>query len=180
MNIRFDLFFTFARIGLFTFGGGYAILPILEREVVEQKGWATDAELCDIFAMGQCTPGIIAVNTATYVGYHKGGVTGGILATLGMVAPSVLIITFIAMFLQRFAEIEWVTHAFAGIRACVCALIFTSVWKLLKSAVIDLPAAAVYCAALAASAWLGLSPALVVVLGGVLGLAIRRMRGWAR
>lgn len=178
MKILLDLFLTFARVGVCTFGGGYAMLPILQREVVEKKGWLSDGELTDTFAIGQCTPGVIAVNTATFVGFKQRGNLGGIIATLGVISPSVVIIGLIAAFLQQFTEIEWVAHAFAGIRACVCALIFTSVFRLLKSAVVDLPAAAVYCAALLTAAWFGLSPVLVVVAGGVIGLAIRRIRGW--
>lgn len=178
MNLLPDLFITFARVGVCTFGGGYAMLPVLQREVVSKKEWITDEELADCYAIGQCTPGVIAVNAATYVGYKKKGGLGGILATLGVVFPSVLIIGLIAAFLQQFAYLPWAAHAFAGIRACVCALIFTSVLRLLKTAVIDIPAAALYCAALLASARFGLPPVLVVVTGGAVGLAVSRIRGW--
>ncbi len=180
MKLIPDLFLTFARVGVCTFGGGYAMLPILQREVVTKKEWITDGELADCFAIGQCTPGIIAVNTATFVGYKQGGNIGGVAATLGVVFPSVVIIGLIAAFLQQFAHIPWVAHAFAGIRACVCALIFTSVFRLLKAAAVDVPAAVIYCAALLASAWFGLSPVLVVVAGGVIGLAVSRVRGWRK
>ena len=91
MNIMVDLFVTFAKVGVCTFGGGYAMLPILQREVVEKKGWATEEELTDYFAVGQCTPGIIAVNTATFIGYKYRGIPGGVLATLGLVFPLSLI-----------------------------------------------------------------------------------------
>ena len=96
MNLYCDLFWTFSKIGVCTFGGGYAMLPILQREVVEKKGWATEEELTDYFAIGQCTPGIIAVNTATFVGHKYRGVSGGVVATLGLVFPSLIIITLIA------------------------------------------------------------------------------------
>jgi len=180
MKILLNLFLVFARVGVCTFGGGYAMLPILQRELVEKKDWITQEELADTFAIGQCTPGIIAVNTATFVGFKQGGNLGGVAATLGIIFPSVVIIGFVATFLQQFSQIAWVENAFAGIRACVCALILTSVLKLLKSAVIDIPTTVLYCAALLASAWFGLSPVLVVLSGGVLGLAIRRMRGWRK
>ena len=90
------LFLTFAKVGVMTFGGGYAMLPILQREVVENKGWATDEELTDYFAIGQCTPGVIAVNTATFIGYRYKGLAGGILATLGVISPSIIIISVIS------------------------------------------------------------------------------------
>ena len=133
MNIFADLFLTFAKVGVCTFGGGYAMLPILQREVVEKKGWATDEELTDYFAVGQCTPGIIAVNTATFIGYKYKGVLGGVLATLGVVFPSLVIITAIAAFLSNFADFPVVQHALAGVNAAVVALIASSVVKLAKS-----------------------------------------------
>ena len=133
MNIYLDLFLTFARIGGLTFGGGMAMLPILQREVVEKKKWATDEELTDYYAIGQCTPGIIAVNTATFIGYKYKGICGGICATLGVVFPSLISITLLAAFLSNFADIPTVQHALAGVNACVVALIATSVIKLGKS-----------------------------------------------
>ena len=102
MNLLADLFLTFARIGVCTFGGGYAMLPILQRELVENKQWATEGELADYYAVGQCTPGIIAVNTATFVGRGVAGVAGGVVATLGLVFPSIVIIMVIAAFLKNF------------------------------------------------------------------------------
>ena len=132
-----ELFLTFAKVGVMTFGGGYAMLPILQREVVENKGWATEEELADYFAIGQCTPGVIAVNTATFIGRKKDGVPGGIVATLGVVFPSLVIISLLAGVITRFSELVWVKNAFAGIRVCVCVLIFNAVWKLGKKAVID-------------------------------------------
>ena len=123
MPILLDLFCTFFRIGAFTFGGGYAMLPMLQREIVEKKKWAAEEDLLDYFAVGQCTPGVIAVNTATFVGYKKEGVAGGIMATLGVVAPSLVIITVIAAVLSNFAHIPAVRNAFAGIRVAVGLLI---------------------------------------------------------
>lgn len=174
MNIYLDLFLTFARIGVCTFGGGYAMLPILQREVVENRGWATDDELTDYFAIGQCTPGIIAVNTATFIGQKKKGNLGGVCATLGVVFPSIIIITLIAAFLKNFAHLPVVAHAFAGIRACVCVLILNAVVKLKKSSVIDLPTTVIFLAVFLLSALWGISPALIVVICGVIGLGLRR------
>ena len=144
MNIYLDLFLTFAKVGVCTFGGGYAMLPILQREVVEKKGWATDEELTDYFAVGQCTPGIIAVNTATFIGYKHRGIAGCILTTLGVVFPSLIIITAIAAFLSNFADIPVVRHALAGINAAVVALIASSVLKLGKSTLKNGAAVAIF------------------------------------
>ena len=135
MNEYLQLFLVFAQVGVCTFGGGYAMLPILQREVVDKRGWCTEDELADYFAIGQCTPGVIAVNTATFVGSKRKGIPGGIVATLGMVFPSVVIITLIAAFLRNFAHIPAVGHAFVGVRAAVVALIASSVLKLAKTTV---------------------------------------------
>ena len=185
MNIYFDLFLTFAKVGVCTFGGGYAMLPILQREVVEKKGWATDGELTDYFAVGQCTPGIIAVNTATFIGFKYKGIPGGILATLGVVFPSLVIITAIAAFLSNFADIPMVRHALAGINAAVVALIASSVVKLGKSTLKNGAAIAIFlCVLVLAAAGsltgfgtgtlasvmeLATSPAVLIVLAGLTG-----------
>lgn len=188
MNIYLDLFLTFAKVGVCTFGGGYAMLPILQREVVEKKKWATDEELTDYFAIGQCTPGIIAVNTATFIGHKYKGILGGILATLGVVFPSLIIITIIAAFLQNFASYPVVAHALAGINAAVVALIAVSVVKLGKTTLKGKIAPWIFLAVLVLAQGGGLfsdalglqglaasvvstvtSPAVLVVLAGVLG-----------
>ncbi len=174
LNIYLDLFLTFARTGACTFGGGYAMLPILQREVVNKRHWSTDEELADYYAIGQCTPGVIAVNTATFVGMKQAGTLGGVIATLGVVFPSVLIITVIAAFLRNFAHIPAVAHAFGGIRACVCVLILNAVLKLRKSSVIDPPTAVICVATFLLSTLFKVSPALIVVAAGVLGFLLRR------
>ena len=130
-NELWTLFWTFAQMGAITFGGGMAMLPILQREVVEKKGWATEEELTDYYAIGQCTPGIIAVNTATFIGQKCGGVLGGIAATLGVIFPSLVIISVLAGLITNFSHLQWVKDAFAGIQVCVCVLIFNAVSKLL-------------------------------------------------
>lgn len=185
MNIYSDLFLTFARVGVCTFGGGYAMLPILQRELVEKKGWATEEELADYYAVGQCTPGIIAVNTSTFVGSKQGGFWGGAAATLGLVFPSVVIILVIAAFLRNFMHLQWVVHAFNGVRAGVVALILQSVLKLLKTSVMDAPTRAIYAVVLllsaagaflpGAAALLGwvCSPVFLVVLSGIAGVLVK-------
>lgn len=173
MKKLWNLFSVFARIGATTFGGGYAMLPILQREVVEKRGWATEEELMDYYAIGQCTPGIIAVNTATFIGYKQAGILGGIFATFGVVFPSIIIITLIAMFLQNFAHLEVVKHAFAGIRACVCVLILDSVIKLGKKSIVDNRCVIIFLAVLALSLFSPVSPAILVVLAGVAGYLLK-------
>ena len=175
--VYLDLFLTFAKVGAFTFGGGYAMLPILQREVVEKRQWATEDDLSDYFAIGQCTPGIIAVNTATFVGSRQGGALGGIAATLGVVFPSLVIIVAVAATMHSFADYPVVGHAFNGIRACVCVLILNAVIKLAKSGLVDIPAAVIFAVVFLISAIFGLSPALLVAVSGLAGFAIRRMRG---
>ena len=176
MRELWNLFITFAKVGVMTFGGGMAMLPILQREVVQNKGWATDEELTDYFAIGQCTPGIIAVNTATFIGQKQRGVLGGVVATLGMVFPSLVIITALAGLITNFAHVAWVQHAFAGIRVVVCVLIFNAVLKLWKSAVHDVWGALLFAAVLAATLLTNLSPVVYVLLSAVAGIVIQSLQ----
>ncbi|MBD5160525.1 MAG: chromate transporter [Oscillibacter sp.] len=175
MNIYPDLFLTFAKVGVMTFGGGYAMLPILQREVVENKGWATEEELTDYFAIGQCTPGIIAVNTATFIGQKNKGVPGGIIATLGLVFPSLIIISLLAGVITAFSHLTWVNHAFGGIRVCVCVLILNAVIKLFKKAVIDMPTAVIFLAVTLGSFFLSVSPVIFVLAAAVLGIVLKNV-----
>lgn len=137
MRELLNLFFSFFKIGLFTFGGGYAMLPMLEKECVEKHKWITSDDLLDYFAIAQCTPGVIAVNTATFVGKKQKGVSGAVFSTLGVVFPSLLIILLLASVIQMFQNNEYVLKAFAGIRIAVCALIFKSIVNISKKALID-------------------------------------------
>ncbi|MCI8429425.1 MAG: chromate transporter [Lachnospiraceae bacterium] len=188
MKELWDMFWAFARIGGLTFGGGYAMLPMLQREVVEKHGWATEEELADYYAIGQCTPGVIAVNTATFIGYRQAGIIGGIVATLGVVFPSVVIITVIAAFLTNFSELRVIQYAFEGIRVCVCVLIFNAVQKLWKKSVVDQPTAAVFLLVFLISAGLAVgqsfypelfsvSPIVYVVIAGVAGVILHGGNG---
>lgn len=176
MRELWTLFITFAKVGVMTFGGGMAMLPILQREVVQNKGWASDEELTDYFAIGQCTPGIIAVNTATFIGQKQRGVLGGVVATLGMVFPSLVIITALAGLITNFAHVAWVQHAFAGIRVVVCVLIFNAVLKLWKSAVHDVWGALLFAAVLAATLLTSLSPVVYVLLSAAAGIVIQSLQ----
>lgn len=175
MKELLDLFFTFFRIGAVTFGGGYAMLPILQREVVEKKKWASDEELVDYFAIGQCTPGVIAVNTATFIGRKNRGVVGGVVATLGVVSPSVVIISVIAALINNFANIGWVQDALGGIRICVCVFILNAVIKLIKSAVTDKATLILYLVLFAVAVLFDISPIYSVVISGVLGVLITKL-----
>lgn len=172
MSEYLQLFFTFAKIGVMTFGGGYAMLPILQREVCESKKWADDSEIMDYYAIGQCTPGIIAVNVATFIGNKQKGISGGIVATLGMVFPSLVIITVIAAVLHNFMDIVWIGHAFAGIRVCVCVFILNAVLKLWKSAVVDAWTFVVFALVFVGSIFMDLSPVLYVIVAGIVGIAL--------
>lgn len=174
MPLLLDLFCTFFRIGLFTFGGGYAMLPLLQREIVEKKKWATEEEILDYFAVGQCTPGIIAVNTATFVGFKEKKLSGAIFATLGIVSPSLVIITVIAALLSNFAHIAAVQNAFAGIRVAVCVLILNSIVKLWKKSVVDKLTLGVFIAVFLGSVLLShVSPVVFIVAAAVLGIVVR-------
>jgi len=177
MNILVDMFLTFAKVGVMTFGGGYAMLPILQREVVDNKHWATEEELMDYFAIGQCTPGVIAVNTATFIGRKNKGTAGGIVATLGVVFPSLIIITLLAGVIEAFSHIQWVQNAFGGIRVCVCVLILNAVIKLLKKAVIDIPTLIIFLAVIAGSLFTPVSPVIFVLCAAVCGIVIKLIGG---
>ncbi len=177
-----QLFSAFFRIGLFTIGGGYAMLPMLHREVVEKYKWVTDEEIMDYYAIGQSTPGIIGINTATFVGIKQVGVVGGIFATLGMVTPSWIIITLIAKFLQEFKGNSYVQEAFMGIRIMVVILIVQAVMKMFKKSVVHRSDQVLFILAFIAIAFVGLSPILILVVAGIYGamLGRRNLKGGAK
>lgn len=167
-----ELFTTFFKIGLFTFGGGYSILPMLEKEVVQNKMWATQEEIMDYFAISQCTPGAIAVNIATFIGYNKKGVLGGILATLGVIFPSLVIILCISMAFNHFANYPIVQHALAGIRIGVCVLLLNSINKLFKTGIKDLTTLAFFILSLILALILKLPTILLVCLFAINGILV--------
>ncbi len=191
MHILIDLYLTFAKVGSMMFGGGYAMLPILQREIVENKNWSTEDQLADYYAVGQCTPGVIAVNTATFIGSQQGGIAGGIAATLGVVTVPTILILIIAAFLSNYMDNVMVAHAFNGVRACVTALILGSVVKLFKGAVKDWPRRIIYIVVLGLAAagnfmaspeglaqvWdVITSPIFLVIVSGAVGLIIRNVQ----
>lgn len=173
MRELFQLFWAFFRIGAFTFGGGYAMLPMIQKEVVEKYGWATDEEVLNYFAVGQCTPGVIAVNTATFIGYKKAKVKGAISATLGVVCPSLIIILIIAAFLKNFAQYEIVKNAFSGIRVAVAVLVVNAVVKMWKSGVKDLTGFIIFLIGFLISIIFGISPIFIVIAAIIAGILIK-------
>ena len=175
MKLLLKLFFAFAKVGVMTFGGGYAMLPMLQREIVDKHGWATEEELMDYFAIGQCTPGVIAVNTATFIGQKQKGIVGGIFATLGVVFPSVVIISLLAGVIEAFSDLVWVQQAFGGIRVCVCVLILNAVVKLCKKAIVDKITLALFVIVTAGAFFLDLSPVIFVLFAGIVGIVVKNM-----
>lgn len=176
MNILLDLYLTFVKIGFMTFGGGYAMLPILEREVVDKKKWATSEEILDYYAIGQSTPGVIAINTATFCGYKKGKNIGGILASLGFITPSIIIITLIAGFLKNFSHIAAIQHAFSGIRIAVSALVLYSVIKMLKKNATTPLKFLIFLMTFLALVYFDLSPVIIVIVVASLGIILGRVK----
>jgi len=175
MKSLLELYLTFLKIGCVTFGGGYAMLPILERELVEKKKWTNMNELRDYFSIGQCTPGIIALNVSTFIGEKCGGIPGALLATTGFLTGPIVIILFIAALLTNFANLEIIQHAFAGIRVCVCVLIVQAVVRLWKSSIVDRFTFILYLLIFLLNAFSGIlpvhvSPAILVLAAGATGI----------
>lgn len=177
MKELIDIFFTSARVGAMTFGGGYAMLPILQKEVVEKKKWNIEEEILDYYALSQCLPGIIMVNTLVFVGQKKKGKIGAFASALGAVTPSFIIITIIATLLTAFADVPAVQSAFAGIRVCVCVLIFNSILKLWKSSVVDKKCLALFIIIAIGSLVVDITPIVFVLGAAVVGILIKALGG---
>ena len=173
MKKLLELYCTFFRIGGLTFGGGMAMLPMLKREIVEKYGWATEEELLDIYAIGQCTPGVIAVNTSTSIGYQQGKLVGSIFATLGMISPSLIIITLIASILKEFMALPIVLHALAGIRITVCALMLNTVFSLMKSGIKDKLGVLLFLFGFLLATFTPIPTILLVVCAAVIGIFVK-------
>ena len=173
MSLYWSLFSSFFRIGLLTFGGGYAMLPMLQREVVDKHGWATEESLLDCYAIAQCTPGVIAVNTATFVGYKQKGVLGGLCATLGVVSPSLIIISLLATVLSAVSDLPAVAHAFAGIRIAVAVLVLSSLVRLYRNGVKGALANGVFAASLIVMIFFPVSPVWIVLAAVLLGVLLK-------
>lgn len=170
VSILWELYSVFFRVGFFTIGGGYAMLPMLRKEVVERYGWATDEEMMDYFAIGQSTPGIIAINTSTFIGYKKAGILGAVFSTLGMVTPSWIIIISIAMFFEQFADNAYVQSAFMGIRVVVVVLILNAVIKMGKKSITNWVSLALAIGAFLYVVLTPLSPIYVVLASALIGV----------
>ena len=170
MKIYWELICAFMRIGAFTFGGGYAMLPLIQKEIVDKKRWATEEEIMDYYAVSQCTPGIIMVNTATFIGYYLKGIPGAIVATLSVVTPSIIIITLIASILTTYSSLAIVQHALAGIRIAVCVLVLNAVIKLWKNGIKDAYGIIVFAFVLAVVSFTSISTVIIVILSAVAGL----------
>ena len=168
------LFWTFAKIGCFTFGGGYAMLSLIQEEIVNKYQWATNEEVLDYYAIGQCTPGVIAVNTATFIGYKKKGVAGAAAATFGVVLPSIIIISIVAMFVQNLLQYQAVRHFFNGIRVVVAVLIINAVKDMGKKAIVDKVCFGIAAVSLVLSFCFSLSPILIVLSAALAGLFVKR------
>lgn len=173
-----ELYLAFLKIGAVNFGGGYAMLPLLEEDLNKKRGWVTTEELMDYFAIGQCTPGVIALNVSTFIGNKRKGIPGAVFATLGFLTCPVILILIITAFLTNFADIPLVKNAFAGIRVCVCVLILEAVIRLWKKSIIDRIAFGIYAVIFLLMAFSGLMPvkipaAVFVVAAGIAGILIR-------
>lgn len=175
MNELLELYAAFFRIGGLTFGGGLTMLPMLKHELVEKKHWVTDDELIDYYAIGQCTPGIIAVNTATFVGYKKKGVIGGIFATLGMISPSLIIVSIIAMFLKQFMEYPVVTHAVGGIKVIVCALMLNTILTMARKTIKNITGGIVSIVAFLLAMFTPVPTVLIVIVAGIFGILLYKL-----
>ena len=180
MKELMNLFWSFCRIGGLTFGGGYAMLPMLQKEVVETHKWATEQELLDYYAVGQATPGVIAVNTATFIGYKEKGILGAIFATSGVVFPSLAIIMSIAGFIDSFSDSNIVQHAFSGIRVAVGVLILNALVKMVKGSVKDILGIILFVATFIISIFFNISVVYIVIASALIGIIsdfVNRKRG---
>ena len=169
-NKLLNLFLTFFRIGLFTFGGGYAMIPLIQRETVENHKWISDDDILEVIAIAESTPGPIAINSATFIGYKVAGVWGSFFATLGVVLPSFIIILIISFALREFQDIKAVQYAFNGIRAGVLALIIKAWWGMYKKMPKKLLAYFIAVPAFLATAIFDINVLIVIVCAGVIGL----------
>ena len=175
-----QLFTAFFKIGLFTFGGGMSMLPMLQRELVESKQWLTEEEILNYFAIGQCTPGIIAVNVATFCGYKRAGLSGAIVSTVGIVCPSWIVITLIAGSISRFSDIVWIQRAMKGVYVAVAALLARAVFTFGKKIITDFVTAGIAVGAfLAMSVW-NVSGILIVLVAGIIGFCAQIIRNGKR
>lgn len=173
-KLLIELYIAFFKVGAITFGGGYAMLPMLQKELADKKKWTTNEDLLDYFAVGQCTPGVIAVNTATFIGYNLAGVLGAFIAVFGMVSPSLIIISIIAKFVTQFSHLEWIQNAFSGIRVAVAVLVLQAVIKMWKSGIKDKIGAVVFLITFLVCLLFSFSPVYIVIAAIVFGIAVKK------
>ncbi|MBR1481729.1 MAG: chromate transporter [Ruminococcus sp.] len=166
----YSLFLTFLKIGLFTFGGGYAMIPLIQRETVDHKKWISDKDILDIVAIAESTPGPIAINAATFIGYRVGGFFGAMAATVGVVLPSFAIIAAISYFLAAFQKVVWIQYAFNGIRAGVLALIVRALWSMYKQSPNGIFSYLIMLGAFAVTAFLPVNVVFVILFCAAAGI----------
>ena len=175
MRELFELYAAFFRIGGLTFGGGLTMLPMLKHELVQKKGWVEEEDLLDYYAVGQCTPGIIAVNVATFVGYKRKGIPGSIASTLGMVSPSLIIVSILALFLEQFMSNATVAHAVAGIKIVVCALMINTVVTMARKTIKNITGAVVCLIAFVMAMFTPVPTVLLVVAAAIFGITMYKL-----
>ena len=172
MRDYLELFWAFIVIGATAFGGGYAIVPVLDRELIKKRGWITMDEVLDFFTIAQITPGIILVNMATFVGYRRKGIYGGVLATVGIVLPGISLMLLVSLFVKNFAEYPVVQHALAGIRLAVCAVILDTIIRLFKGYLKNHRSVVICVIAFSLSAIFSISPVYVILGAGIVGFLL--------
>jgi chromate transporter len=170
-----QIFWVFFKIGFFTFGGGYAMISIIEKKVVEEQHWIKSEDIVDVFALSQAMPGAIAINSATIIGYQIAGLPGAIVATLGSIIPSIITIALIAKFFVNFLDIEIVKAAFMGVRAGIVALVLKSGIKIAKASVTDKITLLICCLTIISVAFFSLNPIGIIILGALFGLLLYRI-----
>lgn len=176
MKKLLSLFWIFFKLGAVNFGGGYALLPLLQKEIVEKRGWATDEEMTDYYAIGQCTPGAIAVNVSTFIGYKIKGILGGIVATIGFVSPAFFVIFIIATILNNFADLEVVKSAFAAVRVCVFVLILSAIIKLSKKSIVDVITLIIALIVLFLAIFTNVPLFIYVIVAGITGILVNLIK----
>ncbi len=177
MKDLWKLYAAFFRIGGLTFGGGLTMLPMLKYELVEKNGWVTEEELLDYYAVGQCTPGIIAVNVSTFVGFRKKGIPGAIFSTLGMISPSLIIVSILAFFLEQFMSNQIVAHAVGGIKVVVCALMLQTVITMAKKNLVSAVCYVVAILAFLLALFTPVPTVLLVLVAGIIGIIMYKIGG---
>lgn len=170
--VLLELFLSFLKIGAFSFGGGYAMLPLIQKEIIEVHGWMTSIEFIDILAVVEMTPGPVAINSATFLGYRVAGVLGSTVATLGVILPSIIIILIIAHFLSKFKDLKVVEYAFTGLRPVVLGLLISAGFTVSKGSIVDIKSFLLGLLFFVLVVFRKIHPIIIIVGAGILGLII--------